>query len=172
MNWNALGSIGEVIGAAAVVATLVYLAHQTRLNTKAVLAATSSQSTLGFAEFDERIAHDAELRGVIRKSLQPDLTQFSESEWDCFLFFARSQVGRMQNAFLQSQFGFYEDELADVQLNFMRSLLEYPAWRAFWDNDEGVWTENFRKEVARREPLQVGMLSLKETIEQQSNKQT
>lgn len=172
MNWDALGSIGEVIGALAVVATLGYLAHQTRMNTKAVLAAASSQSTLGFAEFDERIAKDPDLRGVIRKSLQPDLTQFSEIEWDCFQFFARSQVGRMQNAFLQSQIGFYQNELADVQLNFMRSLLEFPAWRAFWDNDEVVWTEGFRKEVARRKPVQVGMLSLTETIEQQSSTKT
>jgi len=147
----------------------VYLARQTRMNTKAVLAASSSQSTLGFAEFDERIAHDEDLRMVIRKSLQPDLTQFSEAEWDCFQFFARSQVGRMQNAFLQSEFGFYQSELADVQLNFMRSLLEYPAWQAFWENDEAVWTDSFRKEVTRRKPQQIGMLSLKDIIEQRSN---
>lgn len=172
MNWDAIGSIGEVIGALAVVATLVYLAHQTRMNTKAVLAATSSQSTLGFAEFDERIAHDQELRVVIRKSLQSDLTQFNEVEWDCFQFFARAQVGRMQNAFLQSEFGFYQNQLADVQLDFMRSLLEFPAWRAFWENDEGVWTEDFRKDVTRRKPKQIGMLGLSDIIKQQSMNDT
>ena len=172
MNWDAIGSIGEVIGALAVVATLIYLAHQTRMNTKAVLAASSSQSTLGFAEFDERIAHDQELRTVIRKSLQSDLTQFSESEWDCFQFFARAQVGRMQNAFLQSEFGFYQNQLADVQLNFMRSLLEYPAWQAFWENDEGVWTEDFVADVSRREPAKIGMLGLNEIIQQQSTSVT
>jgi len=36
MNWDALGAIGEIVGAAAVVATLIYLAVQTRQNTEAV----------------------------------------------------------------------------------------------------------------------------------------
>jgi hypothetical protein len=36
MNWDALGAIGEIIGAIAVLATLIYLAIQTRLTRKAV----------------------------------------------------------------------------------------------------------------------------------------
>lgn len=36
MNWDALGAIGEIVGALAVVITLIYLAAQTRQNTEAV----------------------------------------------------------------------------------------------------------------------------------------
>jgi hypothetical protein len=36
LNWEALGALGEIIGAIAVVLTLVYLAVQTRQNTEAV----------------------------------------------------------------------------------------------------------------------------------------
>ena len=36
MDWNAIGAIGEIIGALAVFLTLVYLAIQIRQNTKAV----------------------------------------------------------------------------------------------------------------------------------------
>jgi hypothetical protein len=32
MNWEAIGAIGETVGAAGVVLTLVYLANQTRQN--------------------------------------------------------------------------------------------------------------------------------------------
>ena len=34
MNWDAIGAIGEMIGAAAVVASLLYLALQTRANAR------------------------------------------------------------------------------------------------------------------------------------------
>jgi len=34
MNWDAIGAIGEIIGALAVVVTLIYLAIQTRHNSK------------------------------------------------------------------------------------------------------------------------------------------
>ena len=40
MNWEAIGAIGETIGAIAVVLTLVYLSIQIRQNTRSVRAAT------------------------------------------------------------------------------------------------------------------------------------
>ena len=36
MNWDAIGAVSELIGAVAVVATLIYLAVQIRQNTKSV----------------------------------------------------------------------------------------------------------------------------------------
>jgi uncharacterized protein with PQ loop repeat len=40
MNWEAVGAIGEIIGAIAVVVTLIYLAVQVHQNTKSVQAST------------------------------------------------------------------------------------------------------------------------------------
>jgi len=42
VNWDAIGAIGEIVGAAAVVVTLLYLGIQTRKNAQA-LDATSSR---------------------------------------------------------------------------------------------------------------------------------
>jgi len=38
VNWVAIGAIGELIGGAAVIATLIYLAVQLRQNTKGIRA--------------------------------------------------------------------------------------------------------------------------------------
>jgi hypothetical protein len=46
MNWDAIGAIGEVIGAIAVVATLIYLAIQIRQNNK-LLRSESRQALVG-----------------------------------------------------------------------------------------------------------------------------
>ncbi len=43
MNWDAIGAVGEILGALAVVITLVYLSIQLRQNTKA-LHSTATQS--------------------------------------------------------------------------------------------------------------------------------
>jgi hypothetical protein len=40
MNWEALGAIGEIVGAIAVVVTIGYLAVQIRQNTESLHAAT------------------------------------------------------------------------------------------------------------------------------------
>ena len=50
MNWEAIGAIGEIIGAAAVVVSLIYLATQIRTqNNEARLAATH-EILVGFRE--------------------------------------------------------------------------------------------------------------------------
>ena len=41
MNWEAIGAIGEITGALAVVVTLVYLSFQLRHNTYATRASTA-----------------------------------------------------------------------------------------------------------------------------------
>ena len=45
MNWEAIGAVGETVGALAVLVTLVYLAVQIRQNTKAVQAAAVDSTT-------------------------------------------------------------------------------------------------------------------------------
>lgn len=47
MNWDAIGAVGEILGALAVVATIVYLARQVRDNSKQVkLNTTQSYASL------------------------------------------------------------------------------------------------------------------------------
>ena len=45
MNWEAIGALGETVGALAVLVTLVYLAMQIRQNTKTVQAAKTEVFT-------------------------------------------------------------------------------------------------------------------------------
>ena len=45
MNWDALGAIGEIVGALGVIATLAYLAVQVRQNTGAIRGATLNAVT-------------------------------------------------------------------------------------------------------------------------------
>ena len=52
MNWEAIGAIGEVVGAAAVVVTLGYLAVQIRANTAALKAEGVRAPRFVFAEYD------------------------------------------------------------------------------------------------------------------------
>lgn len=44
MNWEAIGAMGEIVGALAVIATLIYLAIQIRQNTRAVRATALDSS--------------------------------------------------------------------------------------------------------------------------------
>ena len=68
MNWEAIGAIGETVGAIAVVITLLYLASQTKQNTKA----THAQATASVAAEMETnllaIANNGDLAEAYRKA--------------------------------------------------------------------------------------------------------
>jgi hypothetical protein len=60
MNWDAIGAIGEILGAAAVVLSLAYLATQIRQNTKSAQAASRDSISRSTIDVLTSISHDAE----------------------------------------------------------------------------------------------------------------
>jgi len=98
MNWDALGAVGEVVGALAVVLTLGYLAVQIRHSTKsaedAVFRDVFSAVTLQFSAMLDGPNSDAILKGLVDfnvlterekyifDGLMTSLITLVESSWD------------------------------------------------------------------------------------------
>ena len=61
MDWEALGAIGEIIGAIAVIATLIYLAFQIRQNTAAVVSSSFEAGVSQYNDFRLKVADSEEL---------------------------------------------------------------------------------------------------------------
>ncbi len=65
MNWDAVGAIAEIVGAIAVIASIVYLATQIRSNS-AIARAESQRELLDISAWFAGTQTDAELRRVVR----------------------------------------------------------------------------------------------------------
>ena len=61
MNWEAIGAVGEVLGALGVIATLGYLAAQIRQNTRALHSSSCSQNAEQLWLVNLAIAQDRDL---------------------------------------------------------------------------------------------------------------
>jgi len=73
MNWDAIGAIGEIISALAVLVTLVYLAIQIRQNTAAVRASATREIHDSLLTAHTPIVSSTEVARVIRLgSFEPD----------------------------------------------------------------------------------------------------
>ena len=70
MNWDAMGAIGEVVGAFAVVASLVYLAVQIRQNTNGL---TMSLKATELAAFERNVEAGNRIREIF--ILNPDVSE-------------------------------------------------------------------------------------------------
>lgn len=70
MNWEAIGAIGEIVGATAVVLSLVYVAAQVRQNTGALRGAAAAEAVAAIREFNRSIIDDPALAEIFMRGIE------------------------------------------------------------------------------------------------------
>jgi hypothetical protein len=109
MNWEALGAIGEIVGAVAVVLTLGYLAVQIRQNTRALKASTHQSLSDSTIRFQAVTLDNAEV-ARIRLAGGKDLSSLTEEEHYRFITAMEMLFRLIENAFVQYKQGTLDDE--------------------------------------------------------------
>ncbi|HEX6066480.1 MAG TPA: hypothetical protein VFZ04_19740 [Longimicrobiales bacterium] len=144
MNWNAIGAIAELVAAAGVVVTLLYLAVQVRQNTKALRAATF-QNIIGFATgFAERVAGSGEFAAIFETGMA-DLEALDESERLRFHFQLIALLRRFENIHYQSRMGLIDDEEWEGLRAALHSIMFRPGSRAWWKGNAHLFNSSFRE---------------------------
>ncbi len=143
MDWEALGAIGEMVGAIAVVATLGYLAIQLRQNTKSVHANThqqilNAQQPLWLAQTDFDYAKIL-LEAIAKDELEPHEALAAGSH-------AVLRCRAHQNIFNQVMSGSLSADAANLD-QLGRNVAFNPVVARFWGEDapevwEGVRLQN------------------------------
>ena len=139
------GAIGEVVSAIAVLATLVYLAIQIRLNTaatKAQIHQSRSEQAQAYLLFGASSPELAEM--IARARDNPEtLSELGEGERQQIRFWAAAGMQRLQNMFFQKQSGFLSAELFANQERIIARL--FPLWEAL----DVINDDDFGKEARR-----------------------
>jgi hypothetical protein len=79
MDWQAFGAVGEVVGALAVVVTLVFLVRQMRQSASAIRAQTHDSAMRGFNELNVLVASRPDLAEMFERGQDdPELLQGTE----------------------------------------------------------------------------------------------
>lgn len=140
MNWEAIGAIGEVVGALAVIATLLYLAIQIRQNTKAIRSTTLTAIT-EHKHFELRWSSD--IATAWRKSLTDPGSLTPDESWQVAEWMASSFVAR-QNEFFQHKQGLIDDDTWEASEKIIRLALSGDWARNWWDQfGPNAFTESF-----------------------------
>lgn len=70
MNWEAISAVGQLVGALAVLITLIYLAIQLRQNTIAVATSTYESAMTGFNDINVVVASHPALASLLDRGCQ------------------------------------------------------------------------------------------------------
>ncbi len=142
-------SLAEVIGAAGVIASLVYLAMQIRQNTSMVAAntfqaisSTSSNLVMGLTQTPELA--DSMLKAFNRPDELTDRERFFV---DVYL---RALTRNFENYYYQNQQGFLDDELWAGYSAALMELLNHEFGRSYWSRNKHVFGVTYARFVDSR----------------------
>lgn len=149
MTLEDFGNIGEVVGAIGVVASLIYLAVQTRRNSRqirqntvSVLGSVELENARDSAEFLSTLAQNPELGRVWRLGLS-DPTKLTELEGVQFGLLLGSAFYRLQGPFRQYRRGLLPEDswepFEEVISRYMRS----PAVLDWWSRRDVPFARSF-----------------------------
>lgn len=139
MNWEALGAIGEIVGALGVIITLGYLAIQIRHNSK-LLKLNNTQQTLNSSRdsFLASISHH-NIPMIMAKG--EDLTPDEEIAMQ---YWSNAQMRNFENAYLQYKNGGLDQELIDAIEQKILFAMESEDFLTRWRSSEDQAVASFR----------------------------
>ncbi len=142
MNWDTITGGAEVLGALAVLITLVYLSRQIRQNTEEIRSANYHGVTDSFNEINLAVAGDADLARVFRLGNEA-YEKLSEEEQYQFGFFMHATFRVLDVIKFQSQHGTGDMTLWEYEKKTLDTLLAAPGVRTWWRNRPYNFSEDF-----------------------------
>lgn len=141
MNWDAVGALAELLGAIAVIASLVYLASQIRQNTRVQRRANLGDIATDLSASLRSAASAPELGSLVVRAYA-DLDTLDPVEryrFDCFFY---AWLATFERAMLDARDGEYPEELLVPMREAIAGFLGTPGGRAWWKQRK-VWFSAF-----------------------------
>ena len=161
INWEAIGAIGEIIGAIAVVATLGYLAVQvrhskeaTQANTQSLRSAARIESGRYWTEEVIRMALSPDMASIVSKGMA-DAKSLPDDERERLAAWYTQHMIAKDYLYHQYMDGFLPEDAWRAQEKVTRGVLQYDSFRRVWDAGFIPVSDEFKEyvEALRQEKM-------------------
>ena len=146
MNWDAISAVGEIVGAAAVVVSLIYLAIQVRQNTNTLRADAGTQAQMEWSRFNQMISQHPE-RDTLTRFFEPNqkLKNFNDKEVTGLTFMMRAFAQQVEAQYFQYQAKLLEPEVWEAHIAAFCGLIQFPAVSEWWkvETTMPIYTRSF-----------------------------
>ncbi len=138
-----MASIAEVIGAVAIVVSLIYVGVQVEDSTRAVRSATANETSAALSTWYREIGTDPEAGRVFLDGMtNPEL--LSREELFRFIFLAHSVILEFQAAFYLAQEGTLDLELQASITNTLLAVKDQPGMALYWEQRGNLFQPSFQ----------------------------
>jgi len=153
MNWDALGAIGEIVGAAAVVLTLGYLAIQIRQNSKSSRQQSYHAVVTRRADFFNHMVGSDDVAAIVIAGCRGDA--MDEIRAQRFTSSMPNYVSHVQDVYLQRKSGIVEEDVWLAERQYLAALVGFRGFASWWSAATQYFLPEFISEVANLEPIPV-----------------
>ena len=150
MHWESIAAIGEIIGAAAVVVSLVYLASQIRTQNREARAASVHQVLHEYSAAISRL-HEPEMADIWVAALE-DFDGLSPSQRLRFVVYLTAAVRSFEDAYFQWSEGRLEDDVWRALLTSLTDVKSTKAFGRFWEIRRHQFRPEFSAYIDELEP--------------------
>lgn len=142
MNWDAIGAVGEILGAFAVVVTLVYLSVQLRQNTKALHSEATQNAHDQTSEAYRALSMEESLADIwVRGVHNPD--SLNDTEIVRFFAYWQASVLPMQNWYYQWREGHLDEAFFSSWCTAIANVGQTPGFKEFWRQRKSYFAADF-----------------------------
>ena len=146
MNWDSVAAIAELMGAIAVVASLVYLGRQVHQNTTAVRTGNANTMQNNFQKLAKLFYSDSEMTAVVLRAMESDegLTPVQRQGAYAY-FFDFLKTAELAHYHLRR--GELDEELWKASEAFYKAYFTTPGFRAYWRQRKPSFVPAFQEVV-------------------------
>ena len=141
-----MARVAEVIGAIAIVISLIYVGVQVRDSTRAVRSATANDTTAALSSWYSQIGSSREASQLFWNGMTAPESLSSEELFQ-FVMQAHGIILVYQTVFYLSQEGTLDVELQESITNTILGLRELPGFLLYWEQRGGLFKADFRRAV-------------------------
>jgi hypothetical protein len=142
MNWEAIGSIGEIVGGAAVILSLIYLAIQIRDNTRSQQAATYHSMVAAKNQVNLKISTSGFAPAVLLKGSR-DYQSLGLEDKHRFNLLMRAILGVCEDIYVQHSKGLADTEDHEINLAMVHNLLQQEGIAQWLSRNHYLFREEF-----------------------------
>jgi len=162
MNWDAIGAIGEIVGAIAVVVSIIYLSIQIRSNTKTERARASFDASSSWSIHNEWVSQlpDEFIEAfMLLAEDEPDLESIPYTTVIKIGVFQRSVFQKLESHYYLRKYGLMEESIWELRRAWSRGIIELPFWKNWWEKEkqELMFSTEFIENIESASPLPMGV---------------
>jgi hypothetical protein len=143
LNWSAIGAGGEVLGAVAVVLSLVYVAAQVRQNTKALRGAATANAIASLRDWNKELIGNPSVARIWGRGVE-SMDDLDEDGRAQFIVLAFNLFKTLEDMHFQFRQGSMDPEVWDGWESFAALYLKRPGSQQYWAHRRQLFSRPFR----------------------------